>query len=240
MHRSIVAIHQPNFFPWLGYFNKIARADTFCVLDNVQFPKTGGTWTNRVRLMVGGKPAWITVPVVRSYHGTRSIDQMRISPDPHWRTKLMKTLRGNYGRGPYFKQVFPLLETLIQNPTESLARYNENATAQLSAALGLDRTKFVRVSTLETTGEATDRLISIVREVHGTAYLCGGGAGGYQEDDKFAAAGIELIHQDFQPPIYPQPSKSEFVAGLSVIDALMNCGFEETAQLVREQGCQVH
>ncbi len=50
---AIVAIHQPNFFPWLGYFDKIARCDHFVLLDHVQFQKTGGVWSNRVRMMVG-------------------------------------------------------------------------------------------------------------------------------------------------------------------------------------------
>src|ERR1041385_6733376 len=69
--RKLVAIHQPNFFPWLGYFNKIARADIFIVLDNVQFSKTGGTWSNRVRLLLEGWPMWATLPVERSFHGVR-------------------------------------------------------------------------------------------------------------------------------------------------------------------------
>ena len=73
----IVAIHQPNFFPWLGFFDKIARADVFCLLDNVQFPKTGGTWINRVQLWINGKAAWATAPVDRSYSGVRRIREMQ-------------------------------------------------------------------------------------------------------------------------------------------------------------------
>ena len=70
--QRLVAIHQPNFLPWLGYFDKLARADVFILLDTVQFPKKAGSWMNRARLLVGGEPSWITVPVVRSYHGLRS------------------------------------------------------------------------------------------------------------------------------------------------------------------------
>jgi hypothetical protein len=64
--RTVVAIHQPNFLPWLGFFDKLARADVFVLLNSVQFPRTSkGTWINRVKLLVGGEARWATVPIVR-------------------------------------------------------------------------------------------------------------------------------------------------------------------------------
>src|SRR3989304_9812833 len=97
----IVAIHQPNFFPWLGYFNKIVRADLFLVMDNAQFPKKGGTWCNRVKLLIGGKADWMTMPVVRSYPGVRLIKDMKIDNAMPWRAKLLKTIQNNYSRAPF-------------------------------------------------------------------------------------------------------------------------------------------
>ena len=70
MTSKVVSIHQPNFFPWLGYFEKIVRSDYFIFLDNVQFPKKGGSWTNRVKLIVSGQPKWLTANINRQYHGT--------------------------------------------------------------------------------------------------------------------------------------------------------------------------
>ena len=229
---KLVAIHQPNFFPWLGYFNKIARADLFLIMDNAQYPKTGGTWSNRVRLLIGGAPAWVTTPIVRSYHGLRSIKEMQIIESAPWRAKLIKTIESNYGQAPFFESVFPVLAELINNPTERLAEYNTSAVASLSTALHIDPAKLVLGSTLRTTGSATDLLISMIKAVGGTAYLCGGGAEGYQEDEKFAEAGIQLVYQNFTHPVYPQRGAREFIPGLSVIDALMNCGFEQTSALV--------
>ena len=72
----VVAIHQPNFFPWLGYFDKIARSDVFIFLDDVQFPKTGGVWSNRVKILIGGEARWSTAPIDRSFTGTRKICEM--------------------------------------------------------------------------------------------------------------------------------------------------------------------
>jgi hypothetical protein len=228
---KVVAIHQPNFFPWLGYFNKIACADVFVVLDNVQFPKTGGTWCNRVRLSVNGKVAWTTMPVVRSYGGVRLIRDMAIRDAP-WRGKFLQALRQSYGRAPYFDTIYPFVEELTNHPADRVADFNFFAIRALSQYIGLDPSKLVSGSTLEVKGKATDLLIAIVEAVGGTAYLCGAGAAGYQDDEKFAAEGLAVIYQDFRHPVYHQQNGNEFIPGLSIIDALMNCGRAHTYRLV--------
>lgn len=231
--RKVVAIHQPNFFPWLGYFDKLARADVFVLLDSVQFPKTGrGTWLNRVRLLIGGQPRWITVPVVRTYHGVRTIDEMLIDNEAPWREKFIRTLQTSYGRAPHFDKVFPVIRPLVENPTARLAELNRTAIEALAEAVRLDTSKIVLSSELPVEGQATDLLIAIVQAVGGDAYLCGGGAAGYQEDEKFAAAGLELIYQDFQHPAYEQSAGGDFTPGLSIIDALMHCSFAGAGELI--------
>jgi len=231
--QHIVAIHQPNFFPWLGYFNKMARADTFIIMDNVQFPKTSrGTWSNRVRLIVNGKATWLTMPIVRNYHGHRCYHEMLIDNRQPWRERILTTIKTSYGRAPYFKTVFPFLRELINNFTESLVDYNITAIQALILQLGLDQSKLILGSQLNISGSSTDLLIAMVKAVDGTAYLCGGGASGYQEDEKFYLAGLTLIYQNFQHPNYPQFNTQEFNPGLSIIDTLMNCGFTKTKELI--------
>ena len=229
---KVVAIHQPTFFPWLGYFNKIDRCDQFVVLDSVQFSKKGGTWGNRVKLLINGEPRWVTMPVERNYHGVRNYAEMRIDNSTPWRDKLRETLRVNYRAATHFSEVFPPLEELISNSTTSLTDYNLSAILYLARALGINVSKIVMASALKAEGSGTDLLVSIAKGTGGTAYLCGGGASGYQEDEKFAAAGLNLIYQEFKHPRYEQVNSQEFVPGLSVIDALMNCGFERTAALI--------
>lgn len=230
---KLVAIHQPTFFPWLGYFNKIDRCDQFVVLDTVQFSKKGGTWANRVRLLISGQARWVTMPVERNYHGVRSYAEMRIDNGHPWRDKLLQTLRTNYRAAAHFTEVFPPLEDLISNPTTRLTDYNVSAILYLAKALGTDVAKIVTASALKAEGSGTGLLVSITKSAGGTAYLCGGGATGYQEDEKFAAAGVDLVYQNFTHPVYEQVNAPEFAPGLSVIDALMNCGFERTAALIR-------
>jgi hypothetical protein len=232
LNRRVVAIHQPNFFPWLGYFNKLARADVFVVLDNVQFPKTGGTWMNRVRMSIGSSVDWASMPVVRSYHGLRLVCEMKINDETPWRKKLLRTLDQSYRQAPYFKEIYPLLKDLIENPTDHLLDFNLYSFSSIASAMGLKKAEIVLGSSLDVKGQATDLLIDIVKAVGGTTYLCGGGAGEYQEDEKFSTSGVQLEYQRFEHPTYPQKNFAKFYPGLSIIDALANCGLGKTYDLL--------
>ena len=225
-----MAIHQPNFLPWLGFFDKIHRSDVFVVMDNAQFSKTGGTWTNRVQLIVNKEPAWVTVPIVRAYHGLRTIREMKINDSQPWRVKLLRTIEMNYGRAPYFTDVVSVIREVVEQPTTDLAEYNLTAIRTLCGRLQLT-TPIVLGSSLATEGRSTDLLIEMATAVGGNAYLAGGGASGYQDDEHFRERGVELVFQDFLHPTYPQFNTDSFVAGLSIVDALMNCGFDGVRKL---------
>lgn len=229
---KLVAIHQPNFFPWLGYFDKIRRADAFVFLDDVQQQKTGGTWTNRVKMLVGGEARWVTAPIERAFSGVRRVCDIRFDESTPWRQRILKTLAANYGRAPCYAEAMTLLEPLISIAESNVAAYNIQAITAIAAALGLRTERFVRSASLETSGHGTDLLISIVRATGGATYLCGGGAEGYQEDEAFGRAAIRLLYQNLRHPGYPQVGAGEFVAGLSIVDAFMNCGVRGTAALL--------
>jgi hypothetical protein len=220
-HPRVCAIHQPNFFPWLGYFDKIRRADVFVFLDDVAYPKSGsgmGSWTNRVRIAIGGKPAWVRCPLRRE-SGTQPIRAVAIDDGQPWRRKLLRTLELNYGRSPGYAAALDLLQPLIEYPTGTLADFNIHAIHAIAEALGL-RCALIRQSQLGVDGQATRLLINLTRAAAADTYLCGGGADGYQEDELFAAHGVRLLYQDFKPAPYGDPER--FQPGLSVIDYLMN------------------
>lgn len=219
-----VAIHQPNFLPWLGYFDKMARADVFVVLDTVALQKTGGHYTNRVQFLVGGEARWLTVPVTRGTDARARIDQVTIADHGPWRRKLKMSLEQAYARAAHFAETAPLIEAQLNAATDRLCDFNMIGIHALAERLGIAREKIRRASRLEVDGAGTALLISIVRAVGGDVYLCGGGAGGYQEDDSFRAAGIEVEYQNFHPRRYPQGQRDRFTAGLSAVDALMHCG----------------
>lgn len=218
----IVAIHQPNFFPWLGYFDKINQSDIFIFLDDVDYPRSGsgsmGSWLNRVRLNIQGKEHWVGCPVKRLPLGT-SISLAQIDDQQPWRVKLLRTLQTNYRSARHFERTMELLSPLIEAREDNLARFNMLAVKTIASFLGLS-TEFILQSQLPSSGESTERLISLVKAAGGNTYLSGGGAGGYQVDDLFSANGLKLLEQGFKPTPYGPPEK--FIPGLSVIDYLMH------------------
>jgi len=220
----LCAIHQPNFFPWLGYFDKIRRADTFLFLDAVDYPRSGsggmGSWTNRVKLTVGGEQRWVGCPVQRTTRGT-PIAEVAVDDRQPWRGKLIKTLQANYAKAPNFADTMALVTPLIENPQSGLATFNIVAVTAIAAHLGISA-RFVRQSSLTCRGHGTAMLIDLVQELGADAYLAGGGAAGYQEDALFEAAGVALQYQEFTPRPYGEAAT--FTPGLSVIDYLMHDG----------------
>lgn len=229
---TLVAIHQPTFLPWLGWWDKLVRADVLVLLDDVQFPKKGGTWMNRVRLLVGGEPRWVTVPVDRAYAGTRSVREMRIDESKPWREKTLATIRASYARAPFADEVLPVVEEALEADTDRVSELNERAIGLLAGRLGLDTSHVVHQSELGVSGEGTELLIALCKAVGGDTYLSGDGADGYLEEDAFAPAGLQLAFQEFEPPEYPQPVDA-YVPRLSVVDAAMSCGWTGTAELLR-------
>jgi hypothetical protein len=230
----IVAIHQPNFFPWLGYFDKIARSDFFILLDDVQFPKTNGTWLNRVQFLIAGEAKWVTAPVKRDYHGTLSINEMFFDEKVPWREKFLRTLEGNYKKSNFYKENIGFITELIINRQSNIGAYNIHCILSLSNYLSLDTCKIKKASDLQIATTSTQRIVDLVKEVKGDTYYCGGGATGYQEDELYSKHQIELVYQNYQSPVYTQKGCSDFVKGLSVIDALFQTGKEATIELLRK------
>ena len=225
---TIVAIHQPNYLPWLGYFYKIRCADIFIFLDDAQYSKN--SFTNRVRVLNKEKSRWLTIPV--SFNFGDSIG-MVTSAVPDWPKKHLDSLRGFYGKTPYFREVWPDFEALYDGLEQDyLANINIHLIRAIADHLKL-QCRFVMASSLDTakaTGD--DRLITLTNLLApGGCYLSGAGGANYQDPAKFEKVGLRLQYQDFKHPQYEQQATA-FVAGLSVVDAVFNLGWRKTAELL--------
>jgi len=224
-----VAIHQPNYLPWLGYFYKIARADTFVFLENAQFSK--GSYTNRVRILLDGEPRWLTQPIQHKFG--QKIAEIKFSTSD-WTHRNISTLKSAYKDTDAFGAVFPVLSGLLEaSRDQCLAAVNRRLIEALCDRLSID-TKFVCDTDLGVDNETSDdRLIQLVQACAPNTgrYLSGAGGQKYQDEEKFRAAGIDVEYSDYEHPTYDQGTSS-FIPGLSIVDALFRLGWEKTAQVI--------
>ena len=222
-NQLIVGIHQPNFMPWLGYFYKIWQSDTFIFLDDVQFIKTGASYTNRVSININGKNHYITVPIKRGT-GVQNINQTNFLNEK-WKKKLITTLQGNYAKSPYFKENRDFIFALINFEADNLADYNIHFIQSISEKMNFN-TQFIQSSTFRIDTKSTQRLIELIQKVEGTVYLSGAGGDEYQEHNMYKNEKIELRYNTMPTFEYSQPKGETFIQGLSIIDAIFNIGFK--------------
>jgi len=224
----IVAIHQPNYAPWLGYFHKLARSDHFVFLDDAQYSKN--SYINRVQIDGGGSLRWLSIPVSFSFGD--SIAQVRFA-EPGWRGAHLDTLKHYYGSAPAFRAAWPRLAAIYDMlPLDNLAAANMALVRSIAKELGIETA--LHLSSEFDCGElrADERLARIVRALApGGTYLSGSGGANYQSEATFAIAGLRLTYAEFRHPTYPQ-GREAFLAGLSILDAVFQLGWEKTAALV--------
>ncbi len=225
---SVVSIHQPNYLPWLGYFHKMASSDILVLLDDVQFSKQ--SYINRVKILGGQGDRWLSVPVKASLGDTINA----VTPaNSGWVRSHIDTLYGAYKSAAKFKQTWPAVETLYDDlPTGSIADINTLLIRRIAGRLGIE-TELLSSSTLNASHlRSDDRLVCIVKKLspQGT-YLSGKGGTGYQDPAKFKKQGIEIALSNFQHPKYDQ-GLNDFVAGLSILDAVFHLGWERTAEVI--------
>ncbi len=231
--QMIAAIHQPNFFPWLGYFNKIASSDIFVFLDSALFSK--GSRINRVKLIMDNQPRWATCPIVR--RGSKLIKDIKIDDTQPWRKKLLKTVKINYSKTPFFDDVMRWITPMISRPINNLSQYNIKNIKSLAQLLDI-KCRFILNSELKTQGvfdkTGSERLAFICRELGADTYLSGDGAEEYEEPLIYQGMGITLTKNNFCDRRYKQHGLDEFISGLSVLDVLFNIGPEGTAGILQK------
>tara|TARA_B110000046_G_scaffold112510_1_gene119676 strand:+ start:6578 stop:7291 length:714 start_codon:yes stop_codon:yes gene_type:complete len=229
----IVSIHQPNFFPWLGYFNKIARSDLFIFLDHVANNPKSPIYSKRVQILMNGKPYWLLIPLKKDSERTFvPINEMRYADITMAGKKHVKTIMQAYSKFPYFNLVFPLIEEYYLNTNNSLSTNNICFIKKLMIELNL-KTQTVLSSSLNHINSSNELLIELLHQVKGSTYLCGDGSNGYQNDMLFNDAGVNVQYQNFKHPVYGQKGSVDFFPGLSIIDCLMNHGFEATSKMIK-------
>lgn len=224
-----VAIHQPNYVPWCGFFAKLRAADVLVLLDDVQMPR-GRSYVSRAQVLGPQGPQWLTVPT--HHAAAEPIHDVRCVEGAFVRRHLA-TLRARYGRQPHFPEVMARLEPIYTaaaaEPQPLLGTLNQHLIGAIALYLGLQQPRIL-ASTLGCPGRGDERLAALVRAVGGTTYVSGPGGERYQDPARFAAAGLRLLIRRYRPVPYEQGRP--FVPGLSVLDALFRLG-RGTTELLR-------
>lgn len=232
----IITIHQPEHLPWLGLFNKIAKAEKCVLLDTVQYEKN--YFQNRNRIMgTSGEPQWIGIPVNTKNHEENTIQTTKISVagnTKNWKKEYLRTITYCYSKYPFFNDVFPLLEECINIDTEYFADINIAIIKAFCNALDI-HTEYIRSSEIDYGGGfKSDLNLNITKAVGGDVYISGPSGRDYLDMESFDRAGLKVVFNDYHHPVYPQRRSKEFVSHLSALDLFMNVGFPEAKKIIME------
>jgi len=233
MCSKTIAIIQPVYLPWLGYFEQIARADHFVFYDDAQYTKQD--WRNRNRIPGANGPVWLTVPVQKAPLGAR-INEIQIDNRHYWAKKQLRSVSFTYRRAPYFDRYFEMLEGILTQDWSLLADLDVALIQAICADMGI--TPEMSLSSqvpgdpgfiTQVDASAADpvvarrnlRLVDLCRHHGADLFYVGARASDYIDTALFGQFGIKVVFQDYQHPSYPQPEPQSHMA---VIDLLMNTG----------------
>lgn len=216
----IVGVHQPNYLPYLGFFDKMKQSDVFIIYDDAQFSKGDFQHRNRIRIYHGWM--YLTVPVEKK---TMPINEIKIRNEiskkgMKWSDVHLKNIRDNYNDSPYYMLYESELEAIYADNYDKLIDLNMEIISFLMDAFNI-RTKFMLSSELGLSSKSTERLVEMIEIIGGDVYLSGPGGRNYLDISLFEDRDIKLEFQDFKHPVYKQCYKS-FIPNMCALDALFN------------------
>lgn len=228
-----VAMMQPTFLPWQGFFELIYKSDVFIFLDDFQFSVQ--SYHQRNRLLVNkGQVDWYTVPVKKSESFKAPLNRTIINEDTGWRDTMLKRIQNNYCRARYYKEIAPRVKDWLSSKPENLVLQNIAFISLVIELLGFKRE--IRFSSQNPSMEKRSRrVLELLQWCRADNYYCANGAFSYMHEDAvFPIDSIKVLFQDFKAIPYEQVGiKGKFIPNLSILDALMNIGPQATAELVQ-------
>lgn len=218
-----VAILQPNYIPWKGYFDLIAAVDEFILYEDVRY--TRGDWRNRNKIKTPQGTQWLTIPVLVTGKYGQKIHEAKLE-HMNWAAAHWKSIDINYRRAPHFDDIAEWLRPLyLSRSYEGIAELNRHFIEEICRYLGID-TEISTSRDYDLIEGKTERVADLCVKAGGTEYVSGPAARDYIDDSGFDSRGVKLSWFDYDGyPEYPQ-QWGDFVHAVSIIDLLMNCGKE--------------
>jgi hypothetical protein len=217
----IVAVHQPQYLPWLGYFDKIEKADVFVLLDCVQYKKN--EWQNRNKIKTAAGWQWLTVPVTYSF--PQLINEVGINNREKWQHRQEQAIITNYRKAPHWNILEDFLKELFSREWQTISQVNIFVVKRLAEISGIKTPLHVASDLGKLPEDPDGRLIAIAKYFSADTYLAGMGGREYMELDKFDREGIGVIFQKYVHPVYNQIF-GDFAPFMSVIDLIFNHGID--------------
>ncbi len=216
-----LAIMQPYFFPYIGYWQLLGSVDRFVIYDDVNYIKGG--WVNRNRILINGKPSYITAPLYQASYKKRICD-ISLQSSPVWREMMVTSIENAYRKAPSFSEIFPVIENIIYYETCNLADFLAHLLRTLATFLGIN-TEFTITSRCYQNSHLTgqDRVLDICKREGATTYINPQGGQALYDTEDFCRMGIDLHFIAMRHVPYTQRTTG-FIPCLSVIDSLMEIG----------------
>lgn len=226
-----VAMMQPTFLPWVGYFELMYKSDKIVILDDFQFVYQ--SYHHKNRLFVDkDKVDWYTVSVDKKYSYLKPINEVKIRNDLKWRETFWKRMENNYSKAKYFYEIKDDIQNIISLPTEFLLEQNMRFIIYVAKLLDCEN-KICYSSKLNKSGKRSSEVLSILNALNADIYLSAHGSFDYMyEDGIFPIKDIDVYFQNHNPIEYNQVRSKEFVPYLSILDALFNVGPNDLKSVV--------
>lgn len=227
-----LAIMQSYFFPYLGYWQLINAVDKFVIYDDVNYIKRG--WINRNNILVNGEAKFINLRI-RKASQNKLINEHEIVDDDIYNKYLLKVIKASYCYAPFFNYVFPIVESVINQPEKNLAKYLEFSIIEVCKYLRIN-TDIIISSEISKSNEfkGQERIIDICKLLSTDQYINAiGGQSLYSKPD-FNLCGIELKFLKTHEVKYPQFGQNKFVPNLSILDVMMFNSPEKISSMLAE------
>ncbi|MTI81808.1 MAG: WbqC family protein [Firmicutes bacterium] len=215
---KVIAIHQPNYIPWIGYFHKMLNSDIFVIADDVQLSTQSVTHRNKIKSANG--VILLTVPLARK---KVLIKDVEIYNEEDWGKKHFQTLQHCYARSDYWSQYKKQFEEIYNQKWVKLIDLNMAFMTLIRNIFNIETPMVYSSQLPDLQGRKSERIIDICEKLGGSVYLSGQGAKAYNDKEIFNQHNIELKYQQFEHPVYSQ-LWGDFVDKLSVVDLIFNCG----------------
>ena len=216
-----IAIHQPEFMPWLGYFHKMEMADAYVILDKVQFKKRYFENRNYIRNSVNDTKEWITVPVKTKGKYNQNILDVEVSYEENWYKKISNTFIARYGENEVTLSFNNLIEEFTRSNNKSLLELNINIINWFRDRFEI-KTPLFYLSNLNIDSKGSDLILDVCKKMEATTYICGSSGKDYLDLNNFQKENIHIEWQTFsEPNYYEQKSNLSY---LSSFDFVQNFG----------------